>query len=127
MHIFWWQILSDDEILSRIESIIDERDEIENLLAQPKVSTDPEKVPELAKRMHWLDDICLVAEELKEYLSDLKELEGIVVHEGVEDLKNEFYPLYEEYKEIYKEKAARLYQLLMGKGIWMKSMRMKQI
>lgn len=114
MSIFNGKYLSDAEIWKLITKIYEERNHIHKLMANPNVSTDPERLVKLAKQLHELEQICLLADQLSSDQADLLQLdEMLAVSDGDEDELGE---LYQEYLELCQGKAGQIYQLLMARG-----------
>lgn len=126
MSVFNAKYLSDAEIWSRIDRIVAERDEVQELLAQADIATDPEKMPELARQLYELNKTCLPVEELQSCLIDMKELEELLgenllivdddVDTSAEGESREFRLLYKEYTALCNDKAEQVYRLLLENG-----------
>lgn len=116
--IFNAKYFSDDEIWSIIEGIIARRDEVQNLLAKPEISTDPHRMPELAKELFALNEFCLIVQQLKECIKELRELEAILIEEVGEENEDEdeFKLLQEEYLDLRKEISQQIYEWLIKNG-----------
>lgn len=114
---------SDAQIWSIIDDIVAERDEVQNALARPEVSTDPETMPDLARRLYELDDFCHLVEQLKKSMEDVEELEAILAeasarsgeqeNPGAED---DFVLLHQEYLTLCQEQAGQVYHWLLENG-----------
>ncbi|MBE0466930.1 MAG: DUF2250 domain-containing protein [Candidatus Desulforudis sp.] len=115
MYVFDSRYLGDDEIWSRLGMIAERRDQVRRLLARPEVSTDPETTPGLAGELHKLDQICLLADELKRHLQDRHDLEEMSLGRGDADA-DEFRALCEEYAVLCRRSAGELYRLLLEEG-----------
>lgn len=114
MSIFNGKYLSDAEIWKLITKIFEERNHIHKLMANPNVSTDTERLVKLAKQLHELEQICLLADQLSSDQDDLLQLdEMLAVSDGDEDELGE---LYQEYLDLCQGKAGQIYQLLMARG-----------
>ena len=114
MSIFNGKYLSDAEIWRLIVKIFEERNQIHKLMANPKVSTDPDRLVKLAKQLHELEYICLLADQLSSEQENLVQLEEMLADsDGDEDELGE---LYQEYLELCQGKARQIYQLLLARG-----------
>ncbi|SHF25570.1 DUF2250 domain-containing protein [Desulforamulus putei] len=116
MPVFNAKYLSDEEIWSRIDKIVQERDEVHRLLAKPEVSTDPCRMPELAKKLNDLNPKCLLFHELRSLVKDLRELEEMI-GEKEPDEEHELVSLHREYLDLCRDKALQVYQTLMEMGL----------
>ncbi|MTI80963.1 MAG: DUF2250 domain-containing protein [Firmicutes bacterium] len=117
MNIFNGNYLSDQEIIKRAENIVTEYEDTRNLLADPEVSTDPDRMPELAKRMHQLTPYCQLVDKFKSYLDDFNELKKMLGDEvDLEDEENEDVVLYHEYTDLCNNTAQELYNMLLENG-----------
>jgi predicted transcriptional regulator len=67
----------------RIEAVIAERDHVLEQLARPEISSDPEQMPGLARRLYELNEFYHPVETLKNYWDDLQQLEEMLA--GLED------------------------------------------
>lgn len=115
MPIFNSRYLDDNEIWSRLGVIAERRDRMRDALARPEVSTDPEKLPALARELSELDQICLRAEEFKRHLHDQAELESLqTAGDAPED--EELQGLCQENAALCVRAADGLYRLLLEKG-----------
>ena len=111
MTIFNAKYLRDEEIWLKLNDIVDERNSIHALLAQYEISTDPVRTKELAIKLHELEGLCQIIDELKRYVSDLAELQEITGED------TEFQVLLEETTDRCDEAAGKLYNWLMEKGL----------
>ena len=116
MPVFKGKYLSDDEIWLRIKAIIEERDDIERLLAKPEISTDPEKMPGLARRLYELNELCHPAERLQDYWGDLQQLEEMLAGPEDEHAGDGLQDLHGEYLELCSDLSRQIYQWLQEKG-----------
>lgn len=116
MSIFNAKYLSDEEIWSRIASFYQERDEIIELLGKPEISTDPSRMPELAKKLYELNLKCGLFDELKSIAKDLQDLEELIQRDELEE-DDEMVLLYSEYQEMCSDKASQVYNLLLELGM----------
>lgn len=113
MSIFKGKYLSDAEIWQLIVKIFEERNQIHELMASPEVSTDPDRLPKLARQLHELDQICLLADQLSSDQKELVQLEEILADtDGDEELGE----LYQEYLALCQGRANQIYQLLLARG-----------
>lgn len=112
--IFKARYLSDAEIWQLIDKVFEERNQIHELLAKPEVSTDPARLPELARQLHELDHICLLADQLSSDQNDLVQLEEMLAHSAGDE--DELQELYQEYLSLCQGKAGQIYQLLLARG-----------
>lgn len=117
MSLFNGKYLTDEEIWNRINNIVDRRNRIRNKLAQPNISTDLDKMPQLSKKLHQLNQIYPLIKELKDYTSDLEEIKELMPTNNEEnETDTELKELYNEYKELCSKTADKLYKLLIEKG-----------
>ncbi|MEW6698165.1 MAG: DUF2250 domain-containing protein [Bacillota bacterium] len=116
MPVFNAKYLSDEEIWSKIEKIVQERDEVQRLLAEPEISTDPQRMPELARKLYDLNHKCLLFEELKSLVKDVDELNELTGGEEPDE-EHELAPLHREYHDLCRDKARQVYQTLMEMGL----------
>lgn len=114
--VFESKYLDDEEIWSRLEAIAARRDRLRDDLARPEVSTDPERLPALARELAGLDEICLRAEELKRHLHDQAELEGLRAAAAGDPDGGELEGLCRENAALCARAAGELYRLLLEKG-----------
>lgn len=108
--------MSDAEVWLKIDEIIKKHHETQKLLAQPEIITDPCRYPELAKRLHELDKICLIISGLKKCEKDIRELEEMMIEEENESDLDELKQLYEELVEPCQDKASQIYHWLLQEG-----------
>lgn len=116
MPVFKGKYLSDDEIWLRIKAIIEERDHIQGQLAKPEISTDPEKMPGLARRLAELNELCHPAEKLQDYWGDLQQLEEMLAEQEDEHEGEGLQRLHGEYLELCGDLSRQIYQWLLEKG-----------
>lgn len=116
MSIFNAKYLDDKEIWTIISRITNEREETKLLLAQPENSTNPEKLPPLAKRLYELDGFLIHVDELNSYLKDVADLEEIINIEENEEELAQFNILYREYSNRVSQKAQYIYDVLLDDG-----------
>lgn len=116
MPVFHAKYLSDEEIWRKIDKIVEERDEVQQLLAEPEVSTDPQRIPELARKLHDLNQKCLLFDELKSLVKDLDELAEMIGGEELDE-EHELAPLHKEYTDLCRDKAGQVYRTLMDMGL----------
>lgn len=107
---------SDDEIWSIIDDITKEQEKIVKLLAKPEISTDPEKMPPLAKKLSELELLLTPVNELVDILNDIKELEEIIAAEDDEVEIIQLNILHQEYWEKATQKAHHVYHYLLKDG-----------
>ncbi|MBU4533738.1 MAG: DUF2250 domain-containing protein [Eubacteriales bacterium] len=114
MPLFNARYYNDTEIWSIINGIVERRDQVRLLLAQPEVSTDPERMPELAREMHDLEEVCLPVDELNHYLEERRAIEALTRDdpEGGAALE----ALSEQSERQCGQAAERVYPLLLKKG-----------
>ena len=117
MLVFPTKYLSDEDIWGIIQNIITERDDTQNLLAQPEISTDPTRMPELAKKLHELNEKCLLFQELKNLVQDLDELEDLLSKENSEEEQEQLTLFFNEILQLAREKADPIYTMLMDMGL----------
>lgn len=115
MPVFNCKYLDDNEIWLRLNEIEKEYKHVLNLLGQPDISSDPERLPELARRFHHLEKYCLLAEKLKSYLKDLCELERLLKDDNNEE-NNDNNKLHQEYTNLINKTSQELYLLLLENG-----------
>lgn len=127
MSVFNAKYLSDEDIWKLLGQVEEEYENLAVLLAQPEVSTDPEKLPGLAKRLHELNNICLLASELKKIVRDVADLK-IMLGLGKDQTgqtwsgknlspeEQELWLLYDEYNSMLNDKAGQLYRWLVDNG-----------
>lgn len=115
MSIFNAKYLPDEEIWLRLDSFYTERSEVESQLGDPTISTDPERMPHLAKRLYELNQKCLLFDQLKGAAQDLKEINELIGQELPEE--HELGPLHHEYARDCQELAGQVYILLMELGL----------
>ncbi|ACV63085.1 hypothetical protein Dtox_2271 [Desulfofarcimen acetoxidans DSM 771] len=116
MSVFNAKYISDDEIWLKLKAIIDERNNIHTLLSQNDINTDPLKTKELAIKLHELEQICEVINDLKSYAGDLRDLNEMSLFE---DFKTDidFQRLLKQTADRCNERAVKLYNWLMQKGM----------
>ncbi|WP_077714290.1 DUF2250 domain-containing protein [Desulforamulus ferrireducens] len=126
MLVFDAKYLSDEDIWAIIEQIYTERAEVEKLLGQPEISTDPQRMPELAKQLFQLNEKCLLFDHLKRVVQDLREMIELLSQDGLDVEKLEPQELMEKhelaglYLELLAEKQAtarQVYNLLISMGL----------
>ena len=117
MPLFPTKYLKDEDIWCIIQGIISERDDTENLLAQPEISTDPVRMPALAKKLHELNEKCLLFAELQKVAQDLSELTELMGLENSEAEQAQLAALWEETLQLAQAKAEPIYTLLMDMGL----------
>lgn len=129
MEVFGAKYLSDEEIWQIIEQIYTERGDVEEQLAQPEISTDPERMPPLAKRLYELNEKCLILDGLKSLVVDLREMIDLLEQEGILvdkldeiDLaelakEQELVALYLDIRDETLARAKQVYQMLMNLGL----------
>ncbi len=117
MSLFGARYYTDSEIWDQVECLEKERERIQVDLARPDISTDPELMPELARKLHELEQFCLVAEDLRGLLKEIRTLEAMMGEEehNSDDLA-ELERLHGEYTLKCSEKAARVMQMLVDRG-----------
>lgn len=115
MSIFNAKYLPDEEIWSRIDSFYTERSEVESKLGDPTISTDPERMPQLAKKLYELNQKCLLFDQLKGAARDFMEVKELIGEDLPEE--HELGPLYEEYSRGCLQLADQVYALLMELGL----------
>lgn len=116
MSVFDAGFLSDAEVWSRLVAIAEERSRVRRLLAQPEVSTDPDRLPDLARQLHELDRICSLADELKSGLDDRRDWEAMLAEASTDGKDDELRVAYEESAALCNQVAGQLYRLLLEKG-----------
>ncbi|MFZ5649863.1 MAG: DUF2250 domain-containing protein [Bacillota bacterium] len=107
--------LSDAEILSRIEKIVEDRNRLFDVLAAANDDSDPAAMSELARRFYELDKIHHSFNRLVNLIDDLQEIEKMIGEGGAEDAES-LRLLHTEYTGDCAEEAGRLYGLLLEKG-----------
>jgi len=112
--VFNAKYLSNEEIWSRIKGIVKERDRVQECLAEPEVSTDPDRMAELAKKLHGLNKFCLPVENLENILADIGEMEELITAEGLDE--DEGGLLLEEFFKQREVAALQIYQMLLERG-----------
>ncbi|SHK93796.1 DUF2250 domain-containing protein [Desulforamulus aeronauticus] len=117
MPVFPTKYLKDEDIWSIIQTIITERDDTQNLLAQPEICTDPSRLPELAKKLHELNEKCLLFQELQSLAQDLGELEDLLSKDNPEEEQEQLTMLFNETLQLAQEKAEPIYTMLMALGL----------
>lgn len=116
MSIFNAKYLSDQEIWTIISGIRQEQQQTKLLLAQPEISTNPEKLAPLAKRLYELDGFLAHVDELSNYLKDLADLEEIISIEENEAELAQYHVLHEDYYNRVSQKARYIYDVLLDDG-----------
>lgn len=105
--------VSDDQVRSKIESIVGERNRLFEVLAAAE-SSCPDTLPELSRKFNELDRIYHSHKKLDRLQKDLQELE-LMIGEGAEN-GEELQPLLIEYTREYFEEKERIYQMLLEGG-----------
>lgn len=114
--LFNGKYLSDEQIWSRIEGIINERNTVQNELAHPDVISNPQRMAELAKRLYQLEQLCVPLENLKSELTELKNIEEFIAEEGIEDEEDDYMVLYRQHLEQCNISTSEVYQFLLDNG-----------
>ena len=111
MSLFKGNYLEDEEIWSRIEEVEGKVEEIQEQLAQPEVSTQPNKLAQLSKRLDSLKKITEIANQLRCSLEDLEEAKNMAEGDDPEAVS-----LVEEYRNRKERLSERLFQLMVNGG-----------
>ncbi|MFZ5643078.1 MAG: DUF2250 domain-containing protein [Bacillota bacterium] len=106
--------LSDSEILSTIEKLINDRNQLFETLAKAGSGSDP-AISEMAKQFHELDKIYHHFIDLDILFKDLMEIEKVINEDDTES-GEDFRHLLAEYTESYTKAAGQLYRMLLDKG-----------
>lgn len=104
--------LDEDEIWVRIDELIEQKNEISQRLSRPQVSTDPDKVAKLSRKLDGLKEISELAEKLRSGQEDLSAAEAIL-SEGKDE---EAQDLVQEYRDKCDKLSNELFELLMDNG-----------
>lgn len=116
MSVFNFSFISDEEIWSKIDQAVAERDEVQRLLADPEICRDTGRMPALARRLQELDQLCLLVEDLRNLLKDKQELESMISERSLEEDMDGFRLLYEEYVVNGGDRAGAISQWLIDNG-----------
>lgn len=116
MSVFNFSFISDEEIWSKIDQAVAERDEVQRLLTDPEICRDTGRMPALARRLQELDQLCLLVEDLRNLLKDKQELESMISERSLEEDIDEFRLLYEEYVVKGGDRAGAISQWLIDNG-----------
>ena len=117
MSVFDSRYYTDEEIWARVERFEKERHLVQLELARPDISTDPEIMPELARRLNELEQFVQAAEELRGCLNELRILDEMLAEEDHSaDDRAELEALHEEYAGLGAQKAAGMVKLLLDRG-----------
>lgn len=116
MSLFNAKYHNDLSVWSLIESIVQDRDEVEKQLAEAGVLEDPSRMSQLAKRLYELNQLCFPIESMRNCLEEVGVLEDILKQELAEQERVEFGELFEEQSGICAEKSRQLYNLLLDNG-----------
>ncbi|MBO8137565.1 MAG: DUF2250 domain-containing protein [Desulfotomaculum sp.] len=116
MSLFEGKYYTDEEIWARAEELVSEYNKTRQMLSDPNISTDPEVMPELAKKLHRLSPFSELVKKLKSCLKDKQELEAMLSEEEREDEENEYAVLYREYSALCSSLARELYNMLLKEG-----------
>lgn len=114
-HFFSSKYLSDEEIRSSIEKMVEDRNRLFNFLAASGVGSKPTDMSEKAKQFSDLDKIFHYSQKLDNLFKDLQELKKMIDEDDPEDREG-LHLLYMDYKKDYAEAARRLYRMLLEKG-----------
>ncbi len=102
----------DAQIWELVHNLTRKRESLRGLLAKPEVSTDPDRFVGPAKKLARLEEICSLAQKLKEALRSYKEMEASFEREQDVEMKT----LAEDYREESEQVAADLYHKLLTEG-----------
>ncbi|MEG6513360.1 DUF2250 domain-containing protein [Desulforamulus ruminis] len=106
--------MSDEIIWERALQLIRERDEIYLQMARPGTAQDPQRMKELSIKLHELNPLCLLIEELKSQFKNyllVQELLTLGDSPGEEELQWQ-----EEYQSRCQQLALQVYRALLDKG-----------
>src|SRR6056297_3097064 len=112
MSLFNGSYLDDEQIWSRLEKLEKEEDELKQRLARPEISSDPDKIAKLSKKLDELKQISSLARKLRSAISDLAAAEELTDQEG----NSEAEALVDEYRKQRDRVSSQLFQLLINQG-----------
>ncbi len=95
------------------------------MLADPEICKDSGRMPALARRLQKLNQLCLLVEDLRDFLEDKQELESMSSERTLEEDIDGFKLLYEECVVKCSDSSVLISQWLIDNGYIDGSLKMK--